>query len=68
MILDGYKIQYVPFVCPECNCWMTSKNIVGEGNYPLNTFKSNGDKAIGFECPKCFTKSVCHKKGYKYER
>jgi hypothetical protein len=66
MILDGFRTQEIPFVCPECDYWMDENNIIGYGNYPLNTFKGNlkfETEAIGFECSKCFTKSVCHKGG-----
>lgn len=64
MILDGYVEQHMPFICPECNTWMEVKHIIGFGNYPVggyrNSLKPNMNEAVGFECPKCFTKSVCH--------
>ena len=65
MCFDGYEEQDKPCVCPECDLWMDASNIVGFGTYPETGFRGNMKKysnrfAMGFECPKCFTKSICH--------
>ena len=63
-ILDGYEEQDIPYVCPECNYYMELKDAIIIGSYPKGGYRSimkpNYDKGLGFECPKCFTKSVCH--------
>ena len=73
IILDGFIEQDIPFQCPECNYDMlgATKYIIGYGDYPKGGFRSsmkpNQTKGLGFECPKCFTKSVCHfKENDKY--
>jgi len=53
MIFDGFKEQDMPCTCPECNTWMSVKNIIGFGEYPKggyrNSMKPNWNDAMGFE-------------------
>jgi hypothetical protein len=62
--LDGFIEQEFPWECPDCSYEMNAKDIIGFGSYPIggyrNSLKPNCDIGVGFECPKCFTKSVFH--------
>ena len=62
ILLDGFLEQSIPFVCPECNTMLEACNFIGRGEYPLGGFRSSikSGNGAGFECPDCFTKSVCH--------
>jgi len=75
MNLEGFSSQTYPLVCPECGYDMfiagpikNNKHFLGEGEYPhlsmtFSVMSYNKPKfGYGFECSKCFIKSVCHKK------
>ena len=70
--LDGFVEQDFGYQCPECNYDLLGKPeyIIGYGYYPKggfrNKMKPNAHFAIGFECPKCFVKSVCHEREENY--
>ena len=71
--LDGFAEQDFPWQCPEseCNTEMETKDIIGFGSYPQGGFRSkmkpNCTIGVGFECPKCFTKSVFHSSDSTYQ-
>jgi len=62
--LDGFTEQEFPWQCPDCDHEMEAKDIIGFGSYPQGGYRSqlkpNCEIGVGFECPKCFTKSVFH--------
>ncbi len=64
MLFEGYTEQDLPFECPECDTKLGWESVVGTGDYPLHGYRANlkplGRQAMGFECPKCFAKSVMH--------
>jgi len=64
MILDGYVEQDIPYSCPKCGHEFDIKDAIGSGSYPLGgwraTMKPQSTMALGYECPKCWTKSCCH--------
>lgn len=68
---SGFKEQDMPYRCPECNEELTPKNCIGVGTYPKGgwraSMKPNRAEAMGFECPKCFTKSCFHADKYSIE-
>jgi len=64
---DGMVEQDIPCDCPECDTEMrfnAARGLIGWGNYPQGGFRSMRKPGtlycLVFECPKCFTKSVCH--------
>lgn len=61
---NGFIEQDYPYQCPECNTELEMKDCLGAGEYPKGGYrgnmKPNWNMALGFECPKCFTKSCCH--------
>ena len=63
--------QNFPYQCPECESELKVKDMLGFGEYPKGGFrqslKPNSNHGVGFECPKCFTKSVFHTDEYTYE-
>ena len=69
--LDGYIEQDSTWQCPFCNKELNVSNVLGFGLYPLggwhNTMKPNKTYGVGFECPKCFTKSCFHADQYVYD-
>ena len=69
--LDGFIEQDLPYQCPECNTELDVKNMIGFGDYPHGGFRSsmkpNHNTGVGFECPKCFTKSCFHADASTYQ-
>lgn len=68
---SGFKEQDFPYKCPECNESLTLKNCIGVGEYPKGGFRASMKpkhvEALGFECPKCFTKSCFHADKYSID-
>lgn len=68
---SGFEEQDFPYKCPECDMQLELKDCVGVGDYPKGGFRSsmkpNCNVALGFECPKCFTKSCFHADKYSVE-
>ena len=69
--LDGFIEQDSTWQCPSCSKELKISNVIGFGSYPLggwhNIMKPNNHYGVGFECPKCFTKSCFHGNEYVYE-
>lgn len=67
----GFQEQDLPYKCPECGHELEPKHCLGMGQYPNGgwraTMKPNSIQAMGFECPKCFTKSCFHADKYSIE-
>lgn len=64
---EGFKEQFNPYKCPECDFDFLAhpENCeIGYGEYPIggyrNTMKPNQTLCMAMECPNCFLKSVCH--------
>lgn len=62
--LEGFEEQDIISKCPECETDLEKGTIVGWGLYPKGGFRSqmkpNRSYGLGYECPKCFTKSCYH--------
>lgn len=68
---SGFEEQDFPYKCPECNEELEIKDCLGVGEYPQGGWRAsmrpNRHEAMGFECPKCFTKSCFHTDKYSIE-
>jgi len=63
--LHGFTEQDFPYQCPECKEELKATDIIGFNKYPKGGYRQSmkphpDNMGAGFECPKCFTKSVCH--------
>lgn len=68
--LEGFQEQEATWQCPHCREELNITHVVGFGLYPLggwhSQMKPNNPYGVGFECPKCFSKSCFHSDKYVY--